>query len=53
MELEKIGERQIATNKRVSRWTPQLDTKQKSAAWGALAFAAGMTAMTFLPNFFL
>jgi hypothetical protein len=46
-EIENITaeERLIATNKRVSRWKPQLDTKQKSAAWGALAFAAGMTAM--------
>ncbi|KAH9942764.1 hypothetical protein B0H21DRAFT_750251 [Amylocystis lapponica] len=43
-----VGERTIATNRRVGllRATPQ----RKSLAWGALAFAAGLGAMSFLPN---
>ncbi|KAF9820908.1 hypothetical protein IEO21_01135 [Rhodonia placenta] len=41
---EEVGERAIVTNSRVSK--PQ----RKSLAWGALAFAAGVGAMTLLPN---
>ncbi|KII89936.1 hypothetical protein PLICRDRAFT_91077 [Plicaturopsis crispa FD-325 SS-3] len=41
-----VGERQIATNRRVG-----LGPRQKTLAWGALAFAAGLGAMTFLPNY--
>ncbi|KAK7033126.1 apses transcription [Favolaschia claudopus] len=40
-----IGERAIATNRRI---TPT----QKSAVWGMVAFAFGMTAVSFLPNLF-
>ncbi|KAF8206429.1 hypothetical protein K438DRAFT_1917797 [Mycena galopus ATCC 62051] len=40
-----VGERVIATNRRIS-------PTQKSAVWGVLAFAFGMTAVTFLPNLF-
>ena len=60
-------ERQIATNKRVSRF--QLEPRTKSVAWGVAAFAIGMGAVcvffawswaaltdlfhrSFLPNFF-
>ncbi|KAH7884501.1 hypothetical protein F5I97DRAFT_1889960 [Phlebopus sp. FC_14] len=43
-------ERQIATNRRVSRF--HLEPKQKSFAWGVAAFAIGMGAVSFLPNFF-
>jgi len=40
-----IGERVIATNRRI---TPS----QKSFVWGVMAFAFGMTAVSFLPNLF-
>ncbi|KAJ7104196.1 hypothetical protein B0H15DRAFT_808898 [Mycena belliarum] len=40
-----IGDRVIATNRRI---TPS----QKSAVWGLMAFAFGMTAVSFLPNLF-
>ncbi|KAJ7931478.1 hypothetical protein B0H13DRAFT_2227989 [Mycena leptocephala] len=40
-----IGERVIATNRRI---TPS----QKSVVWGVMAFAFGMTAVSFLPNLF-
>ncbi|KAL4072562.1 hypothetical protein V8B97DRAFT_1870298 [Scleroderma yunnanense] len=43
-------ERKIATNKRVSRF--HLEPRQKSFAWGVAAFAIGMGAVSFLPNFF-
>ncbi|KIJ08088.1 hypothetical protein PAXINDRAFT_18752 [Paxillus involutus ATCC 200175] len=43
-------ERQIITNKRVSRF--KLEPRQKSFAWGVVAFAIGMGAVSFLPNFF-
>ncbi|KIK91475.1 hypothetical protein PAXRUDRAFT_629122 [Paxillus rubicundulus Ve08.2h10] len=43
-------ERQIVTNKRVSRF--KLEPRQKSFAWGVAAFAIGMGAVSFLPNFF-
>ncbi|KAH7930170.1 hypothetical protein BV22DRAFT_1109426 [Leucogyrophana mollusca] len=43
-------ERQIATNKRVGRF--HLEPRQKSFAWGVAAFAIGMGAMSYLPNFF-
>ncbi|KAI6154822.1 hypothetical protein BKA82DRAFT_4071729 [Pisolithus tinctorius] len=45
-----LEERKIATNKRVSRF--HLEPRQKSFAWGVAAFAIGMGAMSFLPNFF-
>ncbi|KAJ6531752.1 hypothetical protein B0H19DRAFT_1081725 [Mycena capillaripes] len=40
-----IGERVIATNRRIS-------PSQKSVVWGVVAFAFGMTAVSFLPNLF-
>lgn len=40
-----IGERVIATNRRIS-------PTQKSVVWGVVAFAFGMTAVSFLPNLF-
>ncbi|KAJ7274392.1 hypothetical protein B0H12DRAFT_396127 [Mycena haematopus] len=40
-----VGERVIATNRRIS-------PTQKAAVWGVMAFAFGMTAVTFLPNLF-
>ncbi|KIJ67058.1 hypothetical protein HYDPIDRAFT_174312 [Hydnomerulius pinastri MD-312] len=43
-------ERQIATNKRVSRF--HLEPRKKSFAWGVAAFAIGMGAVSFLPNIF-
>ncbi|KAL0954968.1 hypothetical protein HGRIS_003898 [Hohenbuehelia grisea] len=46
-----IGERQIATNRRVSGFRG-LPPQQKSFAWGVAAFAVGLGAVTFLPNFF-
>jgi hypothetical protein len=45
-----VGERAIATNRRVSRF--QLEPRQKSVAWGIAAFAVGLGAVTFLPNLF-
>ncbi|RDB25969.1 Bouquet formation protein 4 [Hypsizygus marmoreus] len=44
-----VGERAIATNKRVSKF--HLQPKTKQLAWGAAAFAIGMGAAAFLPNF--
>ncbi|KAI0342777.1 hypothetical protein BDW22DRAFT_1357293 [Trametopsis cervina] len=42
-----IGERAIATNRRVlGKMTPE----RKSLAWGALLFAAGVGAVSFLPS---
>ncbi|OSD06603.1 hypothetical protein PYCCODRAFT_1360769 [Trametes coccinea BRFM310] len=46
---EEVGERAIATNSRI-RLLSQLPPERKSLAWGALAFAAGLGAITFLPN---
>ncbi|KAI0671772.1 hypothetical protein C8Q78DRAFT_797358 [Trametes maxima] len=46
---EEVGERAIATNSRV-RLLSQLPPERKSLAWGALAFAAGLGAISFLPN---
>ncbi|KAJ6505966.1 hypothetical protein DFH09DRAFT_285190 [Mycena vulgaris] len=40
-----IGERLISTNRRIS-------PSQKSFVWGVMAFAFGMTAVSFLPNLF-
>ncbi|KAF7312297.1 APSES transcription factor [Mycena indigotica] len=40
-----VGERVIATNSRIS-------PSQKSAVWGVMAFAFGVTAASFLPNLF-
>jgi len=40
-----VGERVIATNRRIS-------PSQKSFVWGVMAFAFGMTAVSFLPNLF-
>ncbi|GBE87995.1 hypothetical protein BKA93DRAFT_900679 [Sparassis latifolia] len=42
-------ERAIATNRRV-RLLSDLPPQRKSLAWGALAFAAGLGAMSLLPN---
>ncbi|OCH95377.1 hypothetical protein OBBRIDRAFT_574618 [Obba rivulosa] len=42
-------ERTIATNRRVGR-LQQMPPERKSLAWGALAFAAGLGAMSLLPN---
>jgi len=41
-----VGERAIVTNKRV--W---MEPRTKSVAWGVAAFAIGMGAVSFLPNF--
>ncbi|TEB33388.1 hypothetical protein FA13DRAFT_1686136 [Coprinellus micaceus] len=43
-------ERQIATNRRVGRFA--MEPRTKSIAWGIAAFAVGMSAVSFLPNFF-
>ncbi|EPQ54071.1 hypothetical protein GLOTRDRAFT_111531 [Gloeophyllum trabeum ATCC 11539] len=43
-------ERAIATNRRVTGFYERMPPERKSAAWGAVAFAAGLGAMTFLPN---
>ncbi|KAJ6619708.1 hypothetical protein B0H10DRAFT_2163793 [Mycena sp. CBHHK59/15] len=40
-----VGERVIATNRRIS-------PSQKSFVWGVMAFAFGMTAVSFLPSMF-
>jgi len=51
-------EREIASNRRVVKWRPsfptlpQLEARQKSAAWGTLAFALAISATTFIPQFF-
>lgn len=41
-------ERQIATNKRVSRF--KLEPRTKSFAWGVAAFAIGMSAVCVCPD---
>ncbi|TFK47842.1 hypothetical protein OE88DRAFT_1770192 [Heliocybe sulcata] len=43
-------ERAIVTNRRVAGFYERMPPERKSAAWGAFAFAAGLGAMTFLPN---
>ncbi|KZT22358.1 hypothetical protein NEOLEDRAFT_1157775 [Neolentinus lepideus HHB14362 ss-1] len=43
-------ERAIATNRRVTGFYERMAPERKSAAWGAFAFAAGLGAVTFLPN---
>lgn len=45
-----VVERPVATNSRVRRFT--LEPRTKSFAWGLAAFAVGMGAVSFLPNFF-
>lgn len=45
------SERAIATNRRLR--LPTLEPQQKSAAWGAIWFAAGLAAAYVLPNFSL
>lgn len=45
-----VGERTIATNRRVARF--QMEPRTKSFAWGVAAFAVGMGAVTFLPSLF-
>ncbi|KAH9945160.1 uncharacterized protein BXZ73DRAFT_38883 [Epithele typhae] len=44
-----VGERAIATNSRVGL-LGRMPPERKSLLWGSLAFAAGMGAITFLPN---
>ncbi|KAJ3713669.1 hypothetical protein EV361DRAFT_869755 [Lentinula raphanica] len=44
-----IGERAIATNRRVEGYFEE--PRRKSLAWGVAAFAFGLGAVTFLPNF--
>ncbi|EMD34056.1 hypothetical protein CERSUDRAFT_117564 [Gelatoporia subvermispora B] len=44
-----VEERAIATNRKVGR-LQQIPPERKSLAWGALAFAAGLGAMSLLPN---
>ncbi|KLO09897.1 hypothetical protein SCHPADRAFT_943300 [Schizopora paradoxa] len=44
-------ERAIATNSRLR--LPRLEPQQKSAAWGALWFAAGLTAAATIPSLFM
>ncbi|KAI0303836.1 hypothetical protein B0F90DRAFT_1709452 [Multifurca ochricompacta] len=41
-------ERKIATNKRISR-LPEMTPQRRSFAWGVAAFAAAVSAMTYLP----
>ncbi|CDO68950.1 hypothetical protein BN946_scf185000.g93 [Trametes cinnabarina] len=48
-QSEDASQRTIATNSRI-RLLSQLPPERKSLAWGALAFAAGLGAITFLPN---
>ncbi|KAI0775181.1 hypothetical protein BD413DRAFT_471506 [Trametes elegans] len=48
-QSEEVGERAIVSNSRV-RLLSQLPPERKSLAWGALAFAAGLGAISFLPN---
>ncbi|KAI8980211.1 hypothetical protein BD414DRAFT_538580 [Trametes punicea] len=48
-QSEEVGERAIVTNSRI-RSLSQLPPERKSLAWGALAFAAGLGAISFLPN---
>ncbi|KAI0685520.1 hypothetical protein BC835DRAFT_514654 [Cytidiella melzeri] len=43
-----IGERAIVTNRRVQ--AGRLGPEQKTLAWGALLFAAGVGAMSFIPS---
>lgn len=45
---DEVGERAIATNARVR--TGAMRPERKSLAWGALAFAAGLGAMSLLPS---
>ncbi|KAF9048726.1 hypothetical protein BJ165DRAFT_1462165 [Panaeolus papilionaceus] len=45
-----VEERAIATNRRVGRF--HMEPRTKSFAWGVAAFAIGMGAVTYLPNFF-
>ena len=45
-----VTERAIATNRRVEG--TGLQPRTKSLAWGIAAFAVGMSAVSFLPNFF-
>ncbi|KAJ3887736.1 hypothetical protein GG344DRAFT_90345 [Lentinula edodes] len=44
-----VGERAISTNRRVDGYFEE--PRHKSLAWGVVAFAFGMGAVTFLPNF--
>ncbi|KAJ4476239.1 hypothetical protein J3R30DRAFT_3405258 [Lentinula aciculospora] len=44
-----VGERAIATNRRVNGYFEE--PRHKSLAWGVAAFAFGLGAVTFLPNF--
>ncbi|PIL35550.1 transcription factor [Ganoderma sinense ZZ0214-1] len=46
---EEVGERATVTNRRV-RLLSQMPPERKSLAWGTLAFAIGLGAVTFLPN---
>ncbi|EIN09686.1 hypothetical protein PUNSTDRAFT_43989 [Punctularia strigosozonata HHB-11173 SS5] len=50
-QTEEVTERAIVTNRRVGRLA-QMSPRNKQVAWGALAFAAGLGAVSFLPNFF-
>jgi hypothetical protein len=43
-KTNEVTERAIATNRRVGR-LPQMSTRNKQVAWGALAFAAGLGAV--------
>jgi hypothetical protein len=44
-----VGERAIATNRRISGYFEE--PRRRSLAWGVAAFAFGVGAVTFLPNF--
>ncbi|KAI1796845.1 hypothetical protein LXA43DRAFT_911025 [Ganoderma leucocontextum] len=46
---EEVGERAVVTNRRV-RLLSQMAPERKSLAWGTLAFAIGLSAVTFLPS---
>ncbi|KAI5121212.1 hypothetical protein M0805_007222 [Coniferiporia weirii] len=49
-EAQAVTTRQIKSNKRLSL---DLEPQQKSAAWGALWFAAGLAAAATIPSFFM
>jgi len=47
-----VEERAVVTNRKVTRSFSALEPRTKSVAWGVAAFAFGLGAVSFLPNFF-
>jgi len=47
-----VGDRALVTNRRVHKSFKDLQPQTKSFVWGAAAFAVGMSAVAFIPNFF-